>query len=81
MLSCCLKNGKIFLILPGHHRVLGIVWFRSGEEGLDTEQDRPQRHRRRPLVLQDVQADGPRHARDVGMPDFCDESYLRRIKQ
>ena len=44
---------------------------------LDTKKNCPERHSRRPLVLQDVQADGARHARDVGVPDLGDEANLR----
>ena len=44
---------------------------------LDTKENCPERHGRRPLVLQDVQADGARHARDVGVPDLGDEANLR----
>ena len=55
---------------------LWIVWFRGGQERLDAEQHCPEGHGRRPLVLENVEADGPRHARDVRMPDFCDEPNL-----
>lgn len=47
--------------LLGHDGVLRVVGFRSRHERLERQQDSPQRQRRRPLVLQDVQADGAGH--------------------
>ena len=80
MLSCGLKNCKIFLILSCNHRVLRVVGLGGGEESLDAEEDGAEGHGRSPLVLQDVQADGPRHARDVGVPDLGDEAHFGRVE-
>ena len=80
MLSSLFEHGEVLLILPGHHSVLRVIRLRCRQEGLDTEQHCPQRHGGGPLVLEDVQADGPGHAGDVGVPDLGDETHFGRVE-
>lgn len=52
-----------------------VVRIRRREERLDTEQDRADLQRRRPLCLEHVQAD-PSQRVDVGVVDACQETRL-----
>ena len=70
------EDRVVLLELPRHHGVLRVVGLGGRQQGLDTEQDRPEGHGGRPLVLQDVQTDGARHTGDVGVPDLGDEPHL-----
>ena len=81
MLSGLSEHGIVVLVLPGHHRVLRVVRLGGRQQRLDTEQDSPQGHGGGPLVLQYVQADGARHAGDVGVPDLGDEPHLGRVER
>ena len=63
------------LVYGGHLRVVGLG---RGEEGLQAEQRGLQGQRGAPLVLQDVQADGPVGAAHVGVPHLAAEAHLRR---
>lgn len=56
-----------------------VVGFWGTEEGLEGEECGPDGEGRRPLVLEDVQADGPRLARNVGMPNLGVELHLRGL--
>ena len=63
-----LFDNSIHLI--GNYGVLWVVWLGASKKGLYGEQDGPQGHGSSPLVLQDVQTDGPSHGADVRVPDL-----------
>ena len=74
-----IEQFSITFILRGDHCVLGVVRLRIAEQGLQGEQGSANGEGRRPLVLQDVQADGPGLRGDVGVPDLGVESHLRGL--
>lgn len=59
---------------------LRVVRLRGGQQGLQAEQRSLESERRAPLVLQDVQADGPVGAAHVGVPHLAAEPHLGRHK-
>lgn len=59
---------------------LRVVRLRRGQQRLQAEQRGLERQRRRPLVLQDVEADGAVGGADVGVPHLGDEPHLGRHK-
>ena len=65
------------LPLLGHGLVERIFWVGSTEQSLDTEQDCADLESRRPVVLQNVQADATQPV-DVGVIDASQEAYPRR---
>lgn len=64
------------LPLLGHGLVERIFWVGSTEQSLDTEQDCADLESRRPVVLQNVQADATQPV-DVGVIDASQEAYPR----
>ena len=54
--------------LLGHYRVLRVVWLGRRQQGLEGEHGRLEGESGRPLVLEDVQTDGPVLTADVGVP-------------
>ena len=70
---------SIVLVLPGHHCVLGVVWLRNAQKSLQGEQGRANGECGRPLVLENVEADGPSLGGNVGVPDFSIEFHLGRL--
>lgn len=60
---------------------LWVVWFRRRHERLQREQHRSERHCCRPLVLEDVEADGASHRGDVRVPDLGDEADFGRVER
>lgn len=69
----------VALVLGGYHCVLGVVGLGGAEQGLQGQQGSPDRQRGGPLVLEDVQADGPGLRRDVGVPYFGFELHFGRL--
>ena len=64
------------LPLLGHSLVERIFWVGGTEQGLDTEQDCADLESRRPVILQDVQADATEPV-DVRVIDASQEAYPR----
>ncbi len=59
---------------------LGVVRLRGGQQSLQAEQGGLEGERGAPLVLEDVQADGPVGAAHVGVPHLAAEAHLGRHK-
>ena len=64
-----------------HNRVLRIVWLGGGQERLEREHRRLDAQRGRPLIFEDVEADGAVCAADVGMPHLGDEAHLGSLER
>ena len=67
---------SIVLVLSGHHRVLGVVWLRNAQKSLQGEQGGANGECGRPLVLEDVETDGPSLRGNVGVPNFSIKFHL-----
>jgi hypothetical protein len=64
------------LPLLGHSLIKRIFWVGCAEESLDTEQNCADLESRRPVVLQNVQADATEPV-DVGVIDASQKAYPR----
>jgi hypothetical protein len=69
----------ILLVLGSNNCVLGVVGLRHAEQGLQGEEGGPDGEGGRPLVLEDVEADGSSLGRDVGMPNFGLKFHFGRL--
>ena len=69
----------VALVLVGDHGVLGVVGLGGAEQGLQGEQGGADGEGGRPLVLEDVEADGAGLGADVGVPDLGLEAHLGRL--
>ena len=67
---------NIRFVLLGHNGVLRVIGLRSAHQSLDAEQSGPDAEGRRPLVFEDVEADGTGDGTDIRVPDFCVELHL-----
>ena len=65
----------VLSVLGGDRADQGVGGVAVAEQGADREQDLRDGERRRPLVLEDVQADAPQLV-DVRVVDPSDEPYL-----
>ena len=59
----------VALILVRDHGVLGIVWLRGAQQRLQADQRSANGERRRPLILEDVEADGASLRRNIWVPN------------
>ena len=59
----------VALVLVRDHGVLGIVWFRGAQQRLQADQRSANGERRRPLILEDVEADGASLRRNILVPN------------
>jgi len=70
-------DGGCLIGLPGISDLLiqRIIQVWQGHQGLDRKQDRSDLQRRRPLVLEDIEANSAKLV-DVGVVDLCSEEDL-----
>ena len=71
----------VSLVLTGHLRVLRIIGLRRAEQRLQGNERCPDRQRRGPLVLQDVEADRTGLRANIRMPDLSVELHLGRLER
>lgn len=71
---------KLFTITEvhfGHFGVLRVAWFRAAHQGLQAQQGRLDSEGGRPLIFENVEADGSRLRRDIRVPDFGIKFHFR----
>jgi hypothetical protein len=73
------SDGLRFVLLPMFGNIVGkrIVWVGCAEEGLDWEQDSSDLKSRRPLILENVEANSAELV-DIGMINLGQEADLGR---
>lgn len=76
LLSVLVELVPILLVFGGHHCVLGVVGLGHAQQSLQGEEGSADGEGGRPLVLEDVEADGPGLGGDVGVPDLGLELHL-----